>query len=214
MPRLTRPARGHRIGLLGGSFNPAHTGHLHISREAIRRLHLDEVWWMVSPGNPLKPEVGMAPFAARLAYARATARGHSRIRVTDIEAQLGTRYTMDTIPALQRRLPRFRFIWLMGADNLGQFHRWRGWRTIARAVPIAVFARPSYAPRSPTSLAMGWLRGFRHAANTARDWPRWRCPAIVILPIRLDPTSATAIRARDPNWADRLDRLPLESPII
>ncbi len=215
MPRLTRPARGPRIGLLGGSFNPAHGGHLHVSREAIRRLGLDELWWVVSPGNPLKPEAGMAPFAARLASARAVARGNSRIRATGIETRLGTRYTVDTVLALGRRLPHLKFMWLMGADNLATFHRWRGWRAIARAAPIAVFARPRYVGDSLTAPAMGWLRGFRHAAETARDWPRWRCPAVVILPIRLDPTSATAIRARDPDWADRLDRRsPTERPLV
>jgi len=206
MPRLVRPARGPLVGLLGGSFNPAHGGHLHISREAVRRLRLDELWWMVSPGNPLKPTQGMAPFAARIASARTVAHGHPRIRVTGIEARLGTRYTVDTILMLRRRLPRLRFIWLMGADNLATFHRWRGWRTIARAVPIAVFARPSYVGDSLTAPAMGWLRRLRHPAETARDWSRWRPPAIVILPIRLDPTSATDIRARDPGWAQRLDR--------
>lgn len=205
MPRLARPARGPLVGLLGGSFNPAHGGHLHISREAIRRLGLDELWWMVSPGNPLKPEAGMAPFRTRLASARAVAHGHARIRATEIEARLGTRYTVDTILTLRRRFPQLDFIWLMGADNLAQFHRWRGWRTIARAAPIAVFARPRYVGDSLTAPAMAWLRRFRHPAETVRDWSRWRPPAIVILPIRLDPTSATGIRARDPRWADRLD---------
>ena len=211
MPRLTRPARGPRIGLLGGSFNPAHSGHLHISREAIRRLRLDELWWMVSPGNPLKTERGMAPFGARIESAKDTAHGQPRIRVTDIEARLGTRYTVDTILALKRRFPQYRFIWLMGADNLAAFHRWRGWRAIARAVPIAVFARPRYVGESLTAPAMGWLRRFRHPAATARDWSRWSAPALTILPVPLDPTSATQIRARDPGWAERLDlkRRPL-----
>ena len=211
MPRLVRPARGPRIGLLGGSFNPAHGGHLHISREAIRRLRLDELWWLVSPGNPLKPERGMAPFPVRLASAEEIARATPRIRVTGIEMRLGTRYTVDTVLALKRRFPQYRFVWLMGADNLAGFHRWRGWRTIARAVPIVVFARPRYVGGSLTAPAMGWLRRFRHAAETARDWSRWSCPALTILPIRLDPTSATDIRARDPGWAERLDlrRRPL-----
>jgi nicotinate-nucleotide adenylyltransferase len=202
---LACPPRGPRIGLLGGSFNPAHSGHLHISREAIRMLGLDELWWMVSPGNPLKPTTGMAPFAARLASAKAQSRGQARIRATGIEARLGTRYTVDTIRALTRALPHRHFIWLMGADNLADFHRWRGWRTVARTLPIAVFARPRYMRQSVIAPAMAWLRPYRHGPETARDWTRWRLPAIVILPIRLDPTSATEIRARDPNWADRLD---------
>lgn len=205
MPPLIRPARGPRVGLLGGSFNPAHSGHLHISREAIRRLALDELWWMVSPGNPLKPEAGMAPFRTRLASARAVARGQPRIRATGVEARLGTQYTVDSLLALRRRLPQLHFIWLMGADNLAQFNRWRDWRQIARAVPIAVFARPRYSRGSLVAPAMGWLRRYRHPADRARDWSRWRPPAITILPIRLDPTSATDIRARDSTWADRLD---------
>lgn len=191
-----------RIGLLGGSFNPAHRGHRRISLGAIRALGLDEVWWLVSPGNPLKPTAGMAPLAARLASARAMAR-NAPIRATAIEARLGTRYTVDTVRALQRRYPHVRFVWLMGADNLAQFHRWRDWREIARAVPIAVVARPSYMGVALAGPAMAWLRRFRRRPEQARRWTMWRLPALVLLRFRLDPSSATSLRAADPDWARR-----------
>lgn len=165
-------------------------------------LRLDELWWMVSPGNPLKSATGMAPLAARLASAKAQAHRQPRIRATTVEARLRTRYTVDTVLALKRRRPHLQLIWLMGSDNLANFHRWRGWRRIARTLPIAVFSRPQYVGSSLIAPAMGWLRPYRHGAKAARDWIRWRPPAIVILPIRLDPTSATQIRAHHPDWAD------------
>ncbi len=192
-----------KIGLLGGSFNPAHAAHRHVSLESLRRLGLDEVWWLVSPQNPLKDAAGMAPLPSRLASARAAAR-HPRIRPTAIETELGTTFAVDTVAALQRRFPQHTFIWLMGADNLLQFHRWKDWRRLARLVPIAVAARPHYIGASLFAPAMTWLRRFRRRSSTAKQWMRWRLPAIVILPIRLDPLSATAIRSRDPRWADRL----------
>jgi nicotinate-nucleotide adenylyltransferase len=191
-----------RVGLLGGSFNPAHRAHRRISLAALGRLGLDEVWWLVSPGNPLKPETGMAPLATRLASARKTAR-NARIRPTAIEARLGTRYTVDTIAALRRRFPDTRFIWLMGADNLAQFHRWCRWRSIARMLPIAVIARPGYDGPAHRAVAMGWFRRFVHRAGQARQWTAWRSPALVMIATRPDPTSATALRARDPRWATR-----------
>lgn len=192
------------IGLLGGSFNPAHAGHRHVSVEALRRLGLDEIWWLVSPLNPLKEAEGMASLDARLASATAMAR-HPRIRATAIESDLGTRFAVDTVTALRRRFPQHRFIWIMGADNLLQFHRWKDWRNLARLVPIAVVARPHYIGPSFFAPAMAWLRRFRHRSGTAAQWTRWSLPAIVILPIRLDHLSATAIRSRDPRWADRLN---------
>ena len=191
-----------RIGLLGGSFNPAHRGHRHISRAAIRALGLDEVWWLVSPGNPLKPQAGMAPLAMRLASARALAR-HAPIRATALEARLGTRYTVDTLRALVARYPDDRFVWLMGADNLGQFHRWRDWRRIARTVPIAVVARPAYDGAARARPAMGWLGRFQRRPDQATRWTMWSLPALVLLRFRPDPTSATALRAADPDWVRR-----------
>src|SRR5665213_3785307 len=132
-----------RTGLLGGSFNPAHRGHRAISRAALGALGLDEIWWLVSPGNPLKPERAMAPLPARFASALRAAR-RLPVRVTAIERDLNSVYTADTIRSLVRLYPRRRFIWLMGADNLASFHLWRDWRTIAATVPIAVIARPGY----------------------------------------------------------------------
>ena len=186
-------------GLLGGSFNPAHRGHRRISLQALRRLGLDEIWWLVSPGNPLKSEKGMAPLAARLVSAQRAAR-RAPIRPTAIEAELGTRYTVDTLRALIRRHPDRRFVWLMGADNLAQFHRWRDWRKIAATVPIAVVTRPGYHERALKAPAMGWLRRFVRPAAQARNWTRWRLPSLVLLRLAPDPTSATAIRAVDPRW--------------
>jgi nicotinate-nucleotide adenylyltransferase len=178
------------VGLLGGSFNPAHEGHLHISVEALRRLQLDWVWWLVAPQNPLKPVQGMAPLAERLAGARRLAR-HPRIRVTDIEARLGTRYTVDTIAALQRRFPTYDFVWLMGADNLVQFPAWSRWTAIAEAVPIAVFARPTYVFRALSGKAS---RRFARYRRGPQNLARARPPAWTFLAIRPHPASATAIR--------------------
>ncbi|HYN47024.1 MAG TPA: nicotinate-nucleotide adenylyltransferase [Allosphingosinicella sp.] len=186
-------------GLLGGSFNPAHRGHRRISLAAIEALGLDEIWWLVSPGNPLKAEEGMAPLPARLASARRAAR-RSPIRVTAIELELGTVYTADTLAALVRRFPNRRFVWLMGADNLAQFHLWRDWRKIARIVPIAVISRPGYDGPALKAPAWGWLRRFVRPAAMARNWTEWRPPALVLLQLPSDPTSATAIRAANPDW--------------
>jgi nicotinate-nucleotide adenylyltransferase len=188
-----------RTGLFGGSFNPAHRGHRRISAAAIRALGLDELWWLVSPGNPLKPVQGMAPLSARFASGRRMARGLP-IRVTAIEERLGTMYTIDTLRALQRLYPRRRFLWLMGGDNLSQFHRWRQWREIARVVPIAVVSRPGYEGEAHAAVAMGWLRRFVRPADQVRHWTEWRLPALVFLRLPLDPTSATHIRAAAPDW--------------
>ena len=189
-----------RIGVLGGSFNPAHKGHRAISLAALHALGLDEVWWLVSPGNPLKEARGdMAPLSVRLASARRAAR-HAPICVSDLEVRLGTRYTVDTIARLTRRYPRKHFIWLMGSDNLAQFDRWRGWRRIAREVPIAVVARPGYDHDAYAAPAMGWLRRSIRPARQAKSWTKWRLPALVLLRFRLDPTSATRLRAADPAW--------------
>jgi nicotinate-nucleotide adenylyltransferase len=190
-----------RTGLLGGSFNPAHRGHRQISLAALRLLALDEVWWLVSPGNPLKSGKDMAPLAARLASAREQAR-QAPIRATAIERDLGTRYTIDTLRALKRRYPRRRFVWIMGADNLAQFLRWKDWRAIARSVPIAVFARPGYQAKAFASPAMAWLRRYRvpRAALRRGDW---RTPMLVWLSFDPDPISATELRKADPDWARR-----------
>lgn len=198
-----------RTGLLGGSFNPAHRGHRFVTLAAMRALALDEVWWLVSPGNPLKPAAGMAPLAARLASARAMA-ARAPIVATDLEARLGTRYTVDTVRAIVRRYPKRRFVWLMGADNLAQFHRWRDWRGIARTLPIAAIARPGYDDDALAAPAMGWLRRFQRPARQASDWTMWSVPALVLLRFRPDFTSATRLRAVDPVWHTRL-ALPISA---
>lgn len=191
-----------RIGLLGGSFNPAHGGHRRISLHARAALGLDAVWWLVSPGNPLKPAAGMAPLTARIANALRQAR-RAPIRVTAIERELGTRYTVDTLRALERRFRGTEFVWLMGADNLAEFHRWRDWRSIARAMPIAVIARPGYDGAALASPAMAWLRRYRVPAASFKTRGRWSAPALVLLRFDPDPRSATAIRRADPDWAIR-----------
>ncbi len=199
--------------LLGGSFNPAHGGHRAITLAALKALGADEAWWLVSPGNPLKPKAGMAPLAARLASAQAMAR-RSRIRATAIEAALGTRYTVETLARLARRYPRRRFVWLMGADNLGQFHLWRDWRRIARMMPIAVVARPGYERHARRSVAAGWLRGAVHPPATARRWTEWSLPALVVLRFLDDPRSATAIRRANPNWYAAMAERPVRDPLM
>lgn len=193
---------GAYTGLLGGSFNPAHGGHRRITLFACDALGLDEVWWLVSPGNPLKPKAGMAPLPARVASARAQAR-RAPIRASALERELGTRYTADTLAAIRRRWPKRRFIWLMGADNLAQLHQWKDWRRLARTMPIAVIARPGYDAAAFASPAMAWLRRYMRPAASLRNRAGWSAPALVILRFDPDSRSATAIRAADPNWASR-----------
>ena len=192
-----------RIGLLGGSFNPAHRGHRRISLAAIEALGLDEIWWLVSPGNPLKQGASdMAPFEARLASARRMAR-RAPIKASDFERRAGTRFTVDTLHAILRRYPRDRFIWLMGSDTVPNFHQWRRWREIARMVPIAVIRRPGYDHPARAARAMGWLRRFVRPSSQASQWTAWSAPAIYQLRLPPDPTSATRLRAIDPNWHAR-----------
>jgi nicotinate-nucleotide adenylyltransferase len=188
--------RHRRIGLLGGSFNPAHQGHLHLSLAALRRLDLDEVWWMVSPQNPLKPVAGMAAFAERLDSARRVAAGHRQIRVTDIEAHLGgSYYTADTLQRLTRRFPRWRFLWLMGADNLVQLRAWARWPEIFRTVPIAIFDRPGYAQRALASTPAQRFARHRLPETSAHRLAETKPPAWAFFHISLDPTSATRLRS-------------------
>lgn len=180
-----------RVGLLGGSFNPAHRGHRRISRFAAQALDLDEIWWLVSPGNPLKEAAGMAPLGPRFRSALRAARGLP-IRVSAIERELGTTYTVETIQALRRRYPHTRFVWLMGADNLVQLPKWRRWTEIFRLVPIAVFDRPAYAHAALTGQA---ARRFRCAQVPPRALAAADPPAWAFIRIRTHPASATAIRA-------------------
>ncbi len=209
-PAMTRPGR--RTGLLGGSFNPAHGGHRRITRFAMQALALDEAWWLVSPGNPLKPKAGMAPLHARIRSAQKMAR-RLPIRATAIERELGTVYTLDTLRALTRRYPRREFIWLMGSDNLAQFHRWKDWRKIARIMPIAVIARPGYEGAAMASPAMAWLRRYRVSAVGFRSRGRWSAPALVLLRFDPDPSSATALRRADPEWVSHYSDRPVRDSL-
>ena len=210
--RLPPRPPGLCIGLFGGSFNPAHGGHRAISLNAIEALDLDELWWLVSPGNPLKPKAGMASLPARLGSARRAAR-RSPIRATAIEAELGTRYTIDTLKKLVRRYPDRQFIWIMGADNLVQLPEWRDWRGIAQLMPIAVIARPGYNGRTHAAQAMGWLRRYVRPADQKLHWTDWRPPALVFLRFSPDVRSATAIRQANPRWFESYAGRALRDPV-
>jgi len=186
-----------RIGLLGGSFNPAHEGHVHISNLAMEHLELDEVWWLVSPQNPLKQPDDMAPFANRVRMAVEMAASNSRIIVTDVERELGTRYTIDTVSALKANHPDARFVWVMGADLLNEVSRWKGWRELFRSIPIAVFARPSYSFRALSGKAARRFSKSRIRRSRIGALADMRPPAWSFLRTRLSPQSATQIRARN-----------------
>lgn len=197
-PVETPARRVLRVGLLGGSFNPAHDGHRYVSIEALRRLRLDQVWWLVSPQNPLKAGTGMAPLAARVEAARQVAR-HPRIKVDDLERRLGTRYTVDTLERLVR-WPGYRFVWLIGADNLAQLPRWRRWTRLAGLAPIAVFERHPYSYASlagAAAVAMGGRRIDDAAAGSLIDAEP---PAWTFMRLRPHPASATDLR-RQGRWA-------------
>jgi nicotinate-nucleotide adenylyltransferase len=186
--------RRSRVGLLGGSFNPAHAGHRHIADLARRRLGLDQVWLMVSPGNPLKPEHGMAALPQRLASARGVADGR-RVVASTIESRLGTKFTIDTLRLLRRRFPRVDFVWIAGADIFEQLPRWRSWRQIARKVPFAILPRPGYNRRALAGCAAAVLRGARWPACAAAVLARCTPPAWVFLTAPQHAASASAIRA-------------------
>lgn len=192
---LPGPTRGLRIGLFGGSFNPAHSGHLHVAETAMKRLQLDWVWWIVARGNPLKTAHG--DFAERLASARAVAH-HPRMIVTDIEARLGLTYTADTLAAIVARAPRAHFVWLMGADNMAGFHHWQDWQDIARTLPIAIIARPGVGPGARNSPFARRFAGSRIPSAAARTLAATPPPAWTYLTAPLDPSSSTALRAARP----------------
>ena len=191
-------ARNLRVGILGGSFNPAHDGHLHVSQLALDQLELDELWWLVSPQNPLKLASEIAPFAARFEQASVIAARDGRIKVSDFEKKSGTVYSLDTISALKKTYPDISFVWVMGADNLRQIPKWQGWQKIFRSVPIAVFPRAPYSLRALNGRA---TRRFARARIDHNDAPRLaghRAPAWVMLQAPLNLQSATKIRQTQP----------------
>jgi len=186
--------RGRRkIGLLGGSFNPAHEGHLHVAQQAMKHCGLDQLWLMVSPGNPLKSSDGMAPFAARLASARKIADGR-RIIATDIEKRLGTHYTADTMAALKKRFPGTKFVWLMGADNLAQLPKWGRWLRIMHAMPMLVIPRPGATRAALAGQAAARFKRNRLPARAGLNLAGAPPPTWILLPVKENPASATALR--------------------
>jgi nicotinate-nucleotide adenylyltransferase len=187
-------ADGLRVGLLGGSFNPPHAAHRALSLFALKRLHLDRVWWLVSPGNPLKDTSALPALDKRLAAARDLA-DHPAIQVTGIEAAIKTHYTVDTIAVLRRRYPSVRFVWLMGADNLAQFHRWRSWQSIAGQIPLAVIDRPSDSFRALASPAAQALSKYRHNESSAARLVEFEAPAWLFLHGMKSPLSSTQLRS-------------------
>lgn len=190
---------GMAVGLFGGSFNPAHDGHAHVAETAMRRIGLDRVVWLVSPQNPLKDARHTAPLTERMASAKAAARlaaGGPTMIVSDVETRIGTRWTVDTLRALQARHPRVDFVWLMGSDNLADFHRWRGWTDIMRMMPVAVIARPGSELDARTAPAARRFAGARIPADKARLLPHLEAPAWTYLTAPLNPRSSTALRAK------------------
>jgi nicotinate-nucleotide adenylyltransferase len=184
-----------RIGLFGGTFDPPHAAHLGASLLAMKRLKLDRVWWLVTPGNPLKDTRGLAPLERRIAAARALAH-HPRIDITDFEAVINTRYTYDTLFFLKRRCPGVRFVWVMGADNLRSFYRWQNWRGIAQLMPIAVVDRMGSSLYATAGRAGQALARFRIPERSAASLPDRGPPAWIYLHGLKSPLSSTALRAQ------------------
>ena len=192
-------SNGMRIGLLGGSFNPPHLAHRAISLFAIKRLKLDRVWWLVTPGNPLKQQGALHDLDQRIDAARHMA-DDPRIDVSCLESVIGTRYTVDTISYLRRRAAGLRFVWIMGADNLAQFHRWQNWRRIAAEVPIAVIDRPPQSFRALAAPAAQALARYRLPENQAGKLADLPAPAWVFLTGLKLSLSSTGLRNPDGSW--------------
>ena len=191
---------GQSVGLLGGSFDPAHAGHVHITREALKRFGLDRVWWLVSPGNLLKSH-GPAPMADRIAASRAMMQD-PRVTVTGLEQQLGTRATADTVVRLRALCPGVRFVWLMGADNLAQLHLWKDWRRIMESVPVGVLARPGDRISARMSPAARIYRRYRISAGASQTLARAAAPAWCFVNVPMMDLSSSSIRAQG-RWAKK-----------
>lgn len=195
MTRYLAKSGGTRsVGILGGSFDPPHAGHLHITKAALRIFDLDEAWWLVSPGNPLKAR-GPAPFERRFAAAQEIV-DHPRIKISDFEAQQGTRYTAQTLRLLFHTYPRTRFVWLMGADNLVQFDQWQDWRAIMESIPVGVFARPGDRQAALRSKAATIYRKNRLKGRKARKLASAAAPAWAFVNLSMMAVSSTQIRAK------------------
>ncbi len=198
MQQMTPQARsGQVIGLLGGSFDPPHTGHVHLTRHALRRFGLDRVWWLTSPGNPLK-EHGPAPIEQRMAAARAIM-VHPRVDISDFEVRAGTRYTAETLEALRRACPQVRFVWLMGADNLSQFDQWQDWRQIIETVPMGILARPGQRIAARLSKTAKIYAHARLPGRQSHLLPRFDAPKWCFINMPMNDLSSTRLRQRG-NW--------------
>lgn len=191
---------GQRIGVMGGTFNPPHDGHRIAAEAAMKRLRLDQLWWLVTPGNPLKSHNGVPPLEGRMKLIQAFARG-PRMKITSFERELGTRYTAGTLSFLKQRYPAVRFVWIMGADNLASFHRWQHWREIAETMPIAVVDRPGWRHAGLSSPAAQALRRFRLPESEVASLTDKKPPAWMLLTIRLSGLSSTALRIAAPRSA-------------
>ncbi len=201
-PKALRPGfhleRGQRVGLFGGSFNPPHSGHAHVARTAMAHLDLDRVLWLVSPQNPLKPAGQTADLSERMAQTRAVAKTASQglsMIVSDVESRIGASFTIDTLRALKARHPGVQFVWIMGADNLAQFHRWRGWLQIMQLMPVAVIARPGSLLRSRFAPAAKRFASSRIDDAASHGLASRTAPAWVYLNAPLNHVSSSAIRA-------------------
>jgi nicotinate-nucleotide adenylyltransferase len=198
---LCRP--GQRIGIMGGTFNPPHDGHRIAAEAALKRLNLDQVWWLITPGNPLKSLDGLSSLEGRMKLVEVFARG-PRMKVTGFERELGTRYTAGTLSFLQRRFPAVRFVWIMGADNLASFDRWQHWRQIARTMPIAVVDRPGWRLAGLASPAAQALKRYRLPESEAASLALRKPPVWMLLTIRLSGLSSTALRNAAPRLKGKI----------
>jgi nicotinate-nucleotide adenylyltransferase len=192
--KVPRASFRQRIALFGGTFNPPHSGHRHVALTALSRVGVDQVWWLVTPGNPLKSSEDLAPLKERIAACEEFA-DHPRMVVTGFEAMIGSHHTAETITFLKRRFPTVKFVWLMGADNLGSLHKWHKWRQIMRQVPVAVVDRPGASMSVISSPAARAYAPYRRSEAQAAALPDANPPAWVFLHVPLDPTSSTLLRS-------------------